>query len=427
MSDQQRASIGAALKQLVVPFVFVALVAIPILYYGWNSEMARWTAARAEILYRNGEVPSAISMLKKAVERAPHNVDLQLLLAGKLMSHQQADQALAIIDDAIARSADPQPALRSKAECLVYLDRSSEALATLKSLSDYVTSLDFDEPERLNELAYFRALAGEELESAKDNIDKAIQSLQIRTWWLDGFPMPLLDQTILAATMIARRVDQPMIVLKMLNERIDVNADLIAKLDQESSSFVYRCMSEGFPIKPQYEQDVKTIQQTKYSARQVLSLLLSVRALVWQDLGRQEDALVDRRRIVTLGFDATNLVDQIPDDWTLLYVMYVGAMYLDTRAVVSHARQPGSAEALRDVDAAVLAMRLLELTDRSALQNSIRDNRGNQFDAMQLRRQEATLRMHRAKVLLRRGQIEQAEQDFQRIEELGFDRRQMLF
>ena len=158
------------LNRYLLPLLFVGLALIPVLYYGLHSEMAKWKAARGELVYNEGKPLEGIQQLEASVKLAPHDNELQLQLASKLMLHNRAEEALEIIELVISKSINPQPAMRLKADCLLYLRRPEEALVTLKNISDYLMPVDFDEPNRLNELAYFRALAKTELEVAKDNI-----------------------------------------------------------------------------------------------------------------------------------------------------------------------------------------------------------------------------------------------------------------
>lgn len=413
--------------RFLVPAVFLGLFAIPVLYYGWNSEVARWTAARGQLEYDGGRIDGGISFLESAVAKAPHDIDLQLLLAEKLMVHGRAAEALKIIEDVIPVSTNPRPALRMKANCLLYLERPDEALITLKGISDYLPPADYKQPDRLNELAYFQALAKQDLEAAKENIDRAIALYQTQNWWLENLAMPLADQTLVSTVMIARVLGQQEQVIELLDNRIKYNHELLRELLHQSSEFVYEKSHQVLPFTEQAKKDMFFYQQTSRSQKQNLAILFTVRALVSQDLNDFEEANLDRQRVAMLGFEPQRLVDQMPDNWDLMNLMYTGAMFLDTRAMVANAKQPGGINGVRDLDLSVAAIQILGESNNGKLQNTIRDDRGARFQKVQIKRHEVVIRKHRARILQQRGQSELAEKDFKRIEELGFNRNEVIF
>ena len=428
MTGQKATSSGGpGLSRFIVPTLFIGLVAIPVLYYGLNSEIARWKAAQAQLCYEGGDFEEAIGLFEESVELAPHDNELQLRLAEKLMVHQRASEALERIERVIANSIDPQSAMRLKATCLLYLDRTNEALLTLKSISDYLTPRDFDEPNRLNDLAYFRALAGTELVIAQDNIDQAIEVFEKRIWPFDPTPMPLLDQTLAATAMIARKVGLEDSIFDLLNRRIEIGFESLRQISNKNSKSIYDSMSRRLSMSEDDETTIWYRQHVRNSHQQHLSYLLTLRALMHQDMGMAKKSEQDRLRIELLGHKAEEIVEKIPDDWELMEIMLQGAMFLDTKAMVTHARTAGHQDAVRDMDVAVIAFETLAATNSGDLQNTIRNERGDRLDAMQLKRYEATIRSNRAQMQLSRGQRQKAEIDFQRIEELGFDRNEALY
>ena len=62
--------------------------------------------------------------------------------------------------------------------------------------------------------------------------------------------------------------------------------------------------------------------------------LLTVRALVFQDLGRQQAANADRFRVRELGYDADRLAENLPGKFACLDLLNNATTYLDTRGYV---------------------------------------------------------------------------------------------
>ncbi|MEM9412885.1 MAG: tetratricopeptide repeat protein, partial [Planctomycetota bacterium] len=273
---------GFDLNQALVPLVFGCLVFIPVLYYGLDSELARWKSARAQLLYEEGQFEDSIELMRTAVKQSPRNLDLQLQLAEKLMRHGEAKEALGIIEDVRSLSENPLPALRAKASCLLYLGRPKDSLDTVKGLSDHIMPEDFGEPARLNELAYARGLAKVELDEAFDDIQTAIETIQRRQWWEINYPMPLEDQALVALSLIARTVDSGAQVLPILEQRIQHYHDLYQKTKNQISSNVYELFDHDFPLDYHQEEIIHHSQIQLYSLKRDYSLLLGVRALIYQ-------------------------------------------------------------------------------------------------------------------------------------------------
>ena len=175
-------SSGSDWGKYLVILVFLALVVIPVGYYGFNSEFARWKAARAELLYDADEIEQSLELMQRSVEQAPHNQDLKLSFAYKLMRHGQAERALELIDEVIDYSTNPRESIEAKAQCLMYLGRAQESLTYIKSASDYLDTSQYQQPIRINTMAYYRALAKKELVQANEDIAKSIRMTQELTW-----------------------------------------------------------------------------------------------------------------------------------------------------------------------------------------------------------------------------------------------------
>ena len=426
-TTRQRDSKPLEWGKYVVIVSFVGLALLPVAYYGANSEFARWKAARAELLYQQGKPEDGLELLNLAVEQAPHDQNLKLNLAEKLMRSGQADRALELIDSVIEYSANPRPAIEAKASCLMYLQRADEALTYIKSAADYLEPNEYQQPLRLNQLAYFRALAKKELNQAQDDISKSIKSTEEQLWWSDKYlPMSLADQTLVSTVIVSLQIEAEG-ELNALSKRIEELRTEINEMQNELSRGVYALVSDDLELTDETQTKLHFKQFHLLSNRHVLSILLVVRALVYQERGRQLECDLDRAEIIKMGFEPGDLLNAVPDDWILMRNMLYGAQLLDTDAVVKNAAGDKLAEASNSLDIAVNAISVLAATDDSSLQNTIRDESGSQFARQDLPRMEAVIRLHRAELKLRQGRVAEAEDDYRRIEKLGFSRQEPLF
>lgn len=410
-----------------MPFAFVCLAMIPIMFYGTNSELAKWKAARAQLLYEDGDIEGGIEMMEQAIEQSPRDQTLKLELSRMLMPAGRADEALELIDGVVDQSADPRLALDIKSNCLLYLNRPQEALATLKEIPEFSVPGAINDSGRLNQLAYFRALAQEELDDAKRDIDQAVTQHLSYTWWLDKLSMTLADQTLVATAMVANRLGRSDIVLEALDKRIDRMEETQRSSRNQVSEDIYQQIQIGLPIAEQLEQDLQKQHLVLHSQKQYLAVMYAVRALIHQRNGDREQCDTDRLAAESWDHDPDELLSDFPSDWDLMTLMSSGAQYLDTRAMVTWARDRDFRGAVADLDRSVLALEVLALARDTDLPNTLHDEHGRFFDEARLNRSEATIRRHRASILLKRGKQQQADADFARIRELGFDDDDVLF
>jgi hypothetical protein len=380
------------------------------------------------LLYDAGQVDASFALLEQAVSQSPRDLWLKLELAAKYMQHGRAIESSKLIDEVLKWSTDPLPALRAQAECQMYLRRPDLALESTKTASNHLNTDELRSPNRLNELAYYRALASLELEKAEADIDDAVQELERRLWWSDKAAMPLRDQTLIASAMVFRQVQMDQETIPMLDDRIQALQHSLADLRQNASRRVYQEMLRSFPLDQKAEEQVRRRQIEVQANKQFLAIFLSVRALLHQDLGDFELCNKDRLAVWQLDLDADTIVQQLPDDWLLLTnQIYVGCQFLDTRAMVKQQLARNPLEAINDLNVAVWAMNVLRKTEDGPLRNTLMDEGANRFQRAQVNRVEAVLRKHRADLLRQLGLMLQAESDLREIESLGFDREEVLF
>lgn len=414
-------------QKLLVPFAFVCLAAIPILLYGTNSELAKWKAARAQLLYDAGETERGIEMMEQSLVQSPRDQNLKLDLANLLMPVGRAEEALELIEEVLEHSSNPRLALYAKSNCLMFLKRPQESFAALREIPEFSVPGAIRDSVRLNALAYHRALAGLELDEAVKNINDAIDQYRSDSWWLDKYPMILSDQTLIATAMVANRIDRSDLVLEELTERIALVEELERSNQQNVSAWIYKRMQDSLQVDEAVEKDIHDHQMKLHSQKQYLTVMYAVRALIYQRQGDLESCDRDRLSAASWDHSPDKLLSYFPGDWDLMTMAHTGAQYLDTRAMVHWAKNKDFDEAIGDLDRSILALEVLGLTHDTDLQNTIHDERGQFFAKASLERSEATIRKHRADILLERGFKKKAEVDLERIRELGFDDDDVLF
>ena len=410
--------------KLAVLLIFIAIVLIPLWYYGFDSEAAKWKGARAQLLYNRGETKSAIATMEAALTQSPKDHWLKLAMSQFLIDDGQASRALKLLNEVLEYDPDSTAALRLKSNCLMYLGRAEEALETVK---DHYNQLrDYDEANRLNHLAYFRALAGKETETAKKDIDEVIRQASVYAWQ-ETPPMSLEDQTLLAAAYLSRRLGLQDEVLKMLNDRIAFFESSIPRFEALLFDSVYRQISLAFPVPRKFESHAKRNVQIIQAEKSFLANLYAVRALIFQDSGDDQARDADRMSIQKLGFDEEQLIDNLPDDWQFLVLVNQGAQLLDTRAMVNFARRKEMLKAKSDLDIAVLAFGIVCQSFDGQVQNTIRNEDGTVFGIGVAKRHQAVALKHRSDLHRAMGRGGASDQDLEKIQELGFRNPETLF
>ena len=410
--------------KLTVLLIFIAIVLIPLWYYGFDSEAAKWKGAKAQLLYNRGNTKAAISTMDAALAQSPKDHWLKLAMSQFLIDDGQATRALQLLDEVLEYDPGSTAALRLKSNCLMYLGRAEEALETVK---DHYNQLrDYDEANRLNHLAYFRALAGKETGTAKADIDEVIRQASVYSWQ-ETPPMSLEDQTLMAAAYLSRRLGLHDEVLELLNDRIDFFESSIPRYEELLFDSVYRQISLAFPVPPKFESHAKRNVQIIQAEKSFLANLYVVRALIYQDSGNELARDADRIAIQKLGFEEEQLIGSLPDDWQFLVLVNQGAQLLDTRAMVNFARRKELLKAKSDLDIAVLSFELVCQSFDGQVQNTIRNEDGTVFGIGAVKRHQAVVLKHRSDLYRAMGRVSASDRDLEKIQELGFRNPETLF
>ncbi len=412
-------------SRILVLVLFAAVVAIPIGFYGCDDELARWKAVQAQVQYDAGDTEAAIEMMRHAAALAPGDLRLRLWLADWLMQQGRADQALEQLDEILEKTTAQEIVLQAKADCLVHLGRPNEALEALKSISQYLSQQEQNSPQRLNAVAYYRALAGVELDRAQEDIQTAIND-SIKNLWPIDLLVPYEDQVFVAAALISRQVNRQAEVLPLLSDRIELTYDLLNNRQRKSSESIYTKMQNHFPLESNDEKDIKNDLRELQVHHRTLCVLLTARAILYQDVDQKQLCNQDRIQVVKLGFEPEAILEKLPSNGLCLQLLSTGSAYFDTRGMVSLGNHlAGAAE--KDFDLAILSASLLNRSYTSKLFNSATEDFRGYFDQKRSRQNEAVLLYHRSLLFDKTGEAQRAESDRQRIRNMGFQPGPGLF
>jgi len=143
-----------------------------------RNAVVRWSLERAIVSEGRGDVGSAITEVSRAIDWTGGSdsavlAQSQLLCWRAMLRIENLDAAGGLADADTAAAAAPtdvQPQ-RIRTMALLILGQTDAAMATAQSVVDLAGEND---PEALNHRAYFRALAGRDLESALTDINRAL-------------------------------------------------------------------------------------------------------------------------------------------------------------------------------------------------------------------------------------------------------------
>jgi hypothetical protein len=424
---------------------------------GCQSETAKWEFARGMVAEESGDPATAINLMQAAVAKVPNDVTMKLKLA-RILAERGDRESLALCDEVLAehpplksvysRAVGRMPRLGdsplgSKVICQQRLGEFVPALATYKLiLADHVQR----DRSELNNLTYFRALANRELMLAANDIETAIDQEE-ENRFPAGLYLPLRVKAAMAIGLTSRRLDRQREALELLTEMIEGLETDYTNFQAVISLTVFSQIQSAFPLSQDTEQEMELIRINQDLIRGCLVSLLTVRALIYQDLDRQQSANSDRIRVRELGFDADRLAEQLPNKFACLDSLANSTVYLDTRGYVlglmpwdnaaikelklggdSPARISSYRESLADLDMAVSAAETIRLALEGSLYNvpelSVQDVKQMDRD---IRHTEAVLLYHRVQVHERAGKSRRAERDRQAIQSLGFSPDENLF
>lgn len=430
---------------------YCAVLVIPLMAYGCGPEWARWDAAQAMMAHEQGNVEGAIDQLTAAVEKSPRDPSLKLSLAEKLIESNQPFRAERMCDEILKRFPDHDAALIRKVNSQQAQGNFGKALDTFKQRAKARSWLISDSYLKLNERAYYRALANQELENAKDDIDAAISKIARSSLGTLDHSVTIIERSLVASALIGRQIGLADQAVNLLTPRINfVRAAAHEQAIMLNAAVIEQSSIDVSPT----EEDTRVYNALRSTLRlleKTLALMLTTRALCYQDLARtgslsNELSYQDRAEVKSLGLDSDAIATKLPGDNECIYELMNAHSLLDTRGfVVMRLQQQkiGLKEAelmesqagdqqrfktaLADFNQSIFAYRVLAESLGTKVHNHIENTLDPTMMKLRIPRNKAVLFYHRMLLLELMGESAAAEKDRLRVRQLGFEPGWHLF
>ncbi len=420
LSQVQKKSDHPVATALTLIF-FACLVFAPVLI---QHEPLRWQAAQAMLQYDAGNRDDAIKSLQQIALKTPDDGYVQTRLVYWLSENGQAEKAIKHCEQQLVRNPDSQDwlELRRHAECEAGDFKAAwQTFQELKTIRTQRVSRTSDE---LNEQAYFRALADEDLKTAAAEIQTAVSTATSRSAGAD-FLVPLPSQALIAAGLLSRRTGSQSVVLPQLNRRIEIAERALEDRENSVGASLAQYSVKSFPPSEQQESSLDEMRSSIEFRRRELAFLMVCRALMFEDLDQPERCDLDRAQVVELGFEPQLVADLLPDDSVCNALAMRAVAYLDTRGLVL-TKMPWSEpddlidgvstikDAIADASIAVTVSEVIDHFVRTSSDFSTDEQ--NRF-----RKTFAAVLHHRVMANRKAGNSDAVNSDRQRIESLGYD------
>lgn len=416
---------------------FCAVLLIPLMAYGCGPEWARWDAAQAVMAYEQGDVKGAIDQLTAAVEKSPRDPSLRLSLAEKLIESNHPFQAERVCDEILKRFPDDDRALTLKANSQQAQGNFKKGLETFNQRANSRSWLMGDSYLKLNERAYYRALANVELENAKDDIEAACTKVRESRLGNLDHPVSVLSRSLVASAIIGRRIDMAQAATQRMTPMIDRLRIAIAENNADLNESIIEQASREFPPPVGVSKSNNNLRAAIRMIEKTLALLLTTRALCYQDLGEIDLSNQDRAEVRSLALDADEIIADLPPENVCISELLVSHMLLDTRGFISSLLPEGATskskfiqrqveitqtpvDALMDLNQALFAYEVFARSLDSDVHNFMENLIDPKAAKLRVPRGKAVLLYHRMLLLEKMGNPEAADQDRAKIRRLGF-------
>jgi len=416
----------------VVNCVGLFLLAALLLLCGCDAESAKWDLARAQNSYESGDLSGAIEFLESAHEKLPQGDYIKLLLAKRYAENGQGELGVGMCNEYLKDHPNDVEGFAARSQCWQYQGKFDEGLADYKrSLSDHVGR----DTGELNNLAYNRALAGKEIDKATAGIQTAIKSFSSALMPVkgSGVRIPLQVGTAVFAGVVSRSIGKHEEAIEVLDNKIEQYEEKLSVSTEILKTLVTGLLRNREKLSKKEESGVEKIRSSLQGQKESLAAMLSIRALVLEDLGEEERADRDRLAVKELDFELEEICNRLPSDFHCLAALREASMLLDTRGFVLGRQQWTTDEHLQlllaaDLDLAILAARFEHLGLESSLCNSteLAPEDVKKWKKHN-KKTRAVLLYHRKLVHLREGNEEAAAADQKSIDELGFKDSRLLF
>lgn len=400
---------------------FACLVLVPAMF---QHEPLRWQAAQAIVEYENGNRVDAIESLEQLAPQLEGDGYLQTKLFYWFLKNGQSEKAIEHCD----RQFELNPksldwlTLRMEAECEA--GEFAAAWQTFQQRRSLAPQHVSRSPNELNEQAYFRSLAGVDLELAAVEIQQAISSVT-ETRELPNFQLPLRSQALVAAGLLARESESQLALLDPLGRQIKVARQALANHESLVVGALAEIGPESFPPTTSQESAFDSDREKIEFHRRELAFLLVCRALLFENLGRHERCDLDRAQVAELGFDPQVVADLMPSDSICQALLVRAIAFLDTRALVL-TKMPWSSpdepidgvssgrDVLVDLNIAVVASEVFH----RALQNLPELSKD---ELERAKKTFAAVLYHRVMANQKIGDLDSVQSDRDKIRSLGYD------
>ncbi len=423
-------------RQLVIAG-FSALLLLPLVTYGCGPEWARWDAAQAVIAYDRGDIDQAIFQLTTAVERSPRDPSLKISLAKKLIESGRGDEAEALCDEILERFPDNDPALITKANSQQAQGNFRLALDTFNLRARQRNWTISRRPDKLNERAYFRALAGVQLEDAKEDIDLACALVSQPSFGSLPWSLGLSQRSLAASGIIAMEIGMTQQAIPHLSDAIESLRRLLHESNTELNREIMDLVTQEYPPTQEKANGQNEFRDLIRASEETMATLLTVRALAYQQLGLDDLCNQDREEVRSMSLNSDRIAAALPEEIECIDTIQISSAFLDTRGFIiglmpmgSHTatielkdesiRVSGSFEdALRDLNQSIFAFEVFENSLKSNIHNHAEGSVQDPVAAQKsIGKQKAVLLYHRLVVREKSGDADGAREDAKAIKAL---------
>ena len=423
---------------------FCAVLLIPLVAYGCGPEWARWDAAQAAIAYEQGDVHGAIYQLTAAVEKSPRDPSLRLSLAQKLIESSKPFQAERVCDEILKRFPDHDRALILKANSQQAQGNFEKGLETFNQLAKARSWVISDNYNKLNERAYYRALANVELKGAQDDIDDAINQINGSKLGNLDHSVSFLSRSLVTSSLIGRHIGMAKLLTHRMTPMIDRLRIAVDKINTNLNKSIIEQSSPQFPPSVDVSKSNNDVRIAVRTLEKTLALLLTTRALCYQDLEEIDLSNQDRAEVRSLALDADEIIAHLPSENECIDQLLTGCQLLDTRGFITCLLPEGEVkkpkfiqrqveftqtlkDALVDLDQAIFAYEVYTRSLSSNVHNHIENPIDLKMAKRRVPRDKAVFLYHRMLLLEKMRNQEAADQDRARIHQLGFEPGPHLF
>ena len=391
----------------------VLLVLVPILVVETPREIARWRRAAAKEAELEGDYPLAVQEMDAAIAWNDQAPELWLLRAEYKFNTQQWQSGLDDCDHAAELVPDSSGAKLLASQFLMHLGRHETAIALLQELMQQEPGLaPGDRANLLNSIAYARAVGREDLAAGLEIIEESLALIGTRAGMYDplGYLQFHRGYTALGQEEYERALESLNAAAESAEQHYQKNLrrlEALRRLPRAQMEYLERA--------------------TVF--RSFLAGLLHVRALLWDQLERADEAKKDRERLASLAPHG-NLAMVEPHDLDFaVQRLQTAANMLDTRGFL-HYQLGDLKPALRDLQQAIDIMETLDSNfdwQVEASRYRVTDLRPL-WNSQQVARQAlAVMCYHRMLVYEALDRQPLADQDRQRVLDLGYEPNEELF